>query len=103
VVPTQRNFYDASPEPVPRLFSVQKASPSKGLIRKILTRRPSPGVYKHYASAISVLCDEKYFQGSFDFLPMVSKVARSRFCVRTSPSIHTRFTWRATTRLTPAC
>jgi hypothetical protein len=22
-----------------------------------------------------VLCDEKYFQGSFDFLPIVSKVA----------------------------
>ncbi|PLK60126.1 bifunctional indole-3-glycerol-phosphate synthase TrpC/phosphoribosylanthranilate isomerase TrpF, partial [Klebsiella pneumoniae] len=33
------------------------------------------GIYKHYASAISVLCDEKYFQGSFDFLPIVSQVA----------------------------
>ena len=32
-------------------------------------------VYKHYASAISVLTDEKYFQGSFDFLPLVSQVA----------------------------
>lgn len=32
------------------------------------------GVYKHYASAISVLTDEKYFQGSFDFLPIVSGI-----------------------------
>lgn len=33
------------------------------------------GVYKHYASAISVLTDEKYFRGSFDFLPIVSRIA----------------------------
>ena len=32
-------------------------------------------MYKHYASAISVLTDEKYFQGSFDFLPIVSQIA----------------------------
>lgn len=32
-------------------------------------------IYKHYASAISVLTDEKYFQGSFDFLPIVSQIA----------------------------
>lgn len=32
-------------------------------------------IYKHYASAISVLTDEKYFQGSFDFLPVVSQSA----------------------------
>ncbi len=33
------------------------------------------GIYKHHASAISVLTDEKYFQGSFDFLPIVSGIA----------------------------
>lgn len=33
------------------------------------------GIYKHHASAISVLTDEKYFQGSFDFLPVVSGIA----------------------------
>lgn len=32
-------------------------------------------IYQHYASAISVLTDEKYFQGSFDFLPVVSQSA----------------------------
>ena len=42
-----------------------------------MTRWPAAiaSIYKHYASAISVLCDEKYFQGSFDFLPIVSQVA----------------------------
>ncbi|SQB39986.1 bifunctional indole-3-glycerol phosphate synthase/phosphoribosylanthranilate isomerase [Citrobacter koseri] len=39
------------------------------------TPRRLPGVYKHYASAISVLTDEKYFQGSFDFLTVVSRIA----------------------------
>jgi indole-3-glycerol phosphate synthase/phosphoribosylanthranilate isomerase len=61
------------------------------------------GVYKHYASAISVLTDEKYFQGSFDFLPIVSRIAPQPFCVRTLLSILTRFTWRVSTRRTPAC
>ncbi len=30
-------------------------------------------VYNNYADAISVLTDEKYFQGSFDFLPQVRR------------------------------
>ncbi|SQB79386.1 tryptophan biosynthesis protein [includes: indole-3-glycero phosphate synthase; N-(5'-phospho ribosyl)anthranilate isomerase] [Escherichia coli] len=55
-------------------------------------------IYKHYASAISVLTDEKYFQGSFDFLPIVSQIARSRFYVKTSLSILTRSIWRAITQ-----
>ncbi|PLP18374.1 bifunctional indole-3-glycerol-phosphate synthase TrpC/phosphoribosylanthranilate isomerase TrpF, partial [Klebsiella pneumoniae] len=53
----------------------KKASPSKGLIREDFDPAAIASIYKHYASAISVLCDEKYFQGSFDFLPIVSKVA----------------------------
>jgi hypothetical protein len=73
------------------------------LIREDFDPAAIAGVYKHYASAISVLCDEKYFQGSFDFLPIVSRSRRSRSCVRTSPSTLTRSTWRATTRPTPAC
>ena len=31
-------------------------------------------MYKHYASAVSVLTDEKYFQGRFDYLPQVRDV-----------------------------
>ena len=31
-------------------------------------------MYKHYASAVSVLTDEKYFQGKFEYLPQVRDV-----------------------------
>jgi hypothetical protein len=65
---------------------VQKGSPSKGVIRDDFDPARIAGVYKHHASAISVLTDEKYFQGSFDFLPIVSASRRSRSCVRTSLS-----------------
>jgi indole-3-glycerol phosphate synthase/phosphoribosylanthranilate isomerase len=54
---------------------MQKASPSKGVIRDDFDPARIAGVYKHHASAISVLTDEKYFQGSFDFLPVVSQIA----------------------------
>jgi indole-3-glycerol phosphate synthase/phosphoribosylanthranilate isomerase len=64
-----------SPVRAPRLFWNAKASPSKGLIRQDFDPATIAGVYKNYASAISVLCDEKYFQGSFDFLPIVSAIA----------------------------
>ena len=76
VVPTQRNFYDAlAGTRTAFILECKKASPSKGLIREDFDPAAIASIYKHYASAISVLCDEKYFQGSFDFLPIVSKVA----------------------------
>ncbi|MDI8106950.1 hypothetical protein MJN85_30220, partial [Salmonella enterica subsp. enterica serovar Anatum] len=42
--------------------------PSKGVIRDDFDPARIASIYQHYASAISVLTDEKYFQGSFDFL-----------------------------------
>ena len=87
VVPTQRNFYDAlAGTRTAFILECKKASPSKGLIREDFDPAAIASIYKHYASAISVLCDEKYFQGSFDFLPIVSKVAPQPIPVRTSPS-----------------
>ncbi len=76
IVPSERHFYDAlAGTRTAFILECKKASPSKGLIREDFDPATIAGVYKHYASAISVLCDEKYFQGSFDFLPIVSKVA----------------------------
>ena len=76
VVPTQRNFYDAlAGTRTAFILECKKASPSKGLIREDFDPAAIASIYKHYASAISVLCDEKYFQGSFDFLPIVSAIA----------------------------
>ncbi|KKF34532.1 indole-3-glycerol phosphate synthase [Erwinia tracheiphila] len=73
IVPSSRSFY-AALQGARTVFILEckKASPSKGLIRENFDLTSIAGVYRHYASAVSVLTDEKYFQGSFDFLPIVS-------------------------------
>lgn len=69
---SDRSFYQAfSPERTAFILECKKASPSKGLIRDDFNLDYIASVYKDYASAISVLTDEKFFQGSFDFLPQV--------------------------------
>ncbi|WP_105577930.1 bifunctional indole-3-glycerol-phosphate synthase TrpC/phosphoribosylanthranilate isomerase TrpF [Cronobacter sakazakii] len=76
VVPSTRRFYDAlQGARTVFILECKKASPSKGVIRSDFDPVRIAGVYTHHASAISVLTDEKYFQGSFDFLPIVSAVA----------------------------
>ncbi|EMX9178401.1 bifunctional indole-3-glycerol-phosphate synthase TrpC/phosphoribosylanthranilate isomerase TrpF [Citrobacter sedlakii] len=76
VQPSTRHFYDAlQGARTVFILECKKASPSKGVIRDDFDPARIADVYKHYASAISVLTDEKYFQGSFDFLPLVSQVA----------------------------
>ncbi|WP_318389623.1 bifunctional indole-3-glycerol-phosphate synthase TrpC/phosphoribosylanthranilate isomerase TrpF [Enterobacter sp.] len=76
VVPTTRRFYDAlQGAGTAFILECKKASPSKGVIRDDFDPARIAEVYKHHASAISVLTDEKYFQGSFDFLPIVSQIA----------------------------
>ena len=76
VVPSTRRFYDAlQGMRTAFILECKKASPSKGVIRNDFDPARIAGVYKHHASAISVLTDEKYFQGSFDFLPIVSRIA----------------------------
>ncbi|WP_330981910.1 MULTISPECIES: bifunctional indole-3-glycerol-phosphate synthase TrpC/phosphoribosylanthranilate isomerase TrpF [Enterobacterales] len=76
VEPGKRHFYDAlQGARTAFILECKKASPSKGVIREDFDPARIAGVYKHYASAISVLTDEKYFQGSFDFLPIVSQIA----------------------------
>ena len=54
------------------LLECKKASPSKGLIRPDFDVKAIAQVYDNYASAISVLTDEKYFQGTYDYLKMVT-------------------------------
>ncbi|MDX6022484.1 bifunctional indole-3-glycerol-phosphate synthase TrpC/phosphoribosylanthranilate isomerase TrpF [Scandinavium sp. V105_16] len=76
IQPSTRHFYDAlQGARTAFILECKKASPSKGVIRDDFDPARIAGVYKHYASAISVLTDEKYFQGSFDFLPIVSQIA----------------------------
>lgn len=78
----------------PPLFWSAKASPSKGVIRDDFDPAQIAGVYKQYASAISVLTDEKYFRGALISCPSSAASHRNRFCVRTLLSILTRFTAR---------
>ncbi len=76
VLPSQRDFYGAlQGARTAFILECKKASPSKGTIRDDFDPARIAEVYKHHASAISVLTDEKYFQGSFDFLPIVSGIA----------------------------
>ncbi|WP_239954813.1 bifunctional indole-3-glycerol-phosphate synthase TrpC/phosphoribosylanthranilate isomerase TrpF [Pantoea sp. Z09] len=71
--PAGRSFYHAlQGARTVFILECKKASPSKGLIRDDFDPAAIAGIYRHYASAVSVLTDEKYFQGSFDFLPIVS-------------------------------
>lgn len=50
------------------ILECKKASPSKGLIRDDFSPKAIARIYQHHASAISVLTDEKYFQGQYEFI-----------------------------------
>ncbi|WP_039056072.1 bifunctional indole-3-glycerol-phosphate synthase TrpC/phosphoribosylanthranilate isomerase TrpF [Enterobacter sp. Bisph1] len=76
IEPSTRRFYDAlQGARTAFILECKKASPSKGVIRDDFDPARIAEIYKHHASAISVLTDEKYFHGSFDFLPIVSSIA----------------------------
>ena len=74
IQPAQRNFYQAlSSQENVFILECKKASPSKGLIRADFNLQAITDVYRHYANAISVLTDETYFQGCFDYIRQVSQ------------------------------
>ncbi|MDF2154268.1 bifunctional indole-3-glycerol-phosphate synthase TrpC/phosphoribosylanthranilate isomerase TrpF [Vibrio sp. CAU 1672] len=80
--PSERSFYDAlSGDNTVFITECKKASPSKGLIRDDFDLNYIASVYNRHADAISVLTDEKYFQGNFDFIPQVrSQVSQPVLC-----------------------
>lgn len=76
LIPTTKDMYKAlqRTEDKPQagfIFECKKASPSKGLIRPDFDVKAICQTYDKYAAAISVLTDEKYFQGNFDYLQTV--------------------------------
>lgn len=72
--PSDRSFYQAlTDQHSVFILECKKASPSKGLIRDDFDPIMIAKTYALYANAISVLTDEKYFQGSFDYLPLVKQ------------------------------
>ena len=76
--PTHKDMYaalkrtEAKPE-AGFILECKKASPSKGLIRPDFDVKAICQTYDKYAAAISVLTDEKYFQGNFDYLKIVTE------------------------------
>lgn len=82
IIDSDRHFYQAlDKDSSVFILECKKASPSKGLIREQFDLDLIAGVYKNYASAISVLTDEKYFQGNFDYVTQVrDKVSQPVLC-----------------------
>jgi indole-3-glycerol phosphate synthase/phosphoribosylanthranilate isomerase len=72
ITESDRSFYKAlQKDSSVFILECKKASPSKGLIREEFDLDLIARTYKHYASAISVLTDEKYFQGDFEYIRKV--------------------------------
>jgi indole-3-glycerol phosphate synthase len=69
--PPPRKFFEAlaAPGPIKLIAEVKKASPSAGVIRADFEPVQIARTYEqHGATCISVLTDEKFFQGSLDYL-----------------------------------
>lgn len=76
VQPSDRDFYGAlearKRAGVPAfILECKKASPSQGLIRENFVPAEIAATYARFADAISVLCDEKFFQGRYENLELV--------------------------------
>lgn len=73
---SKRNFYQAlsyTKNQTMFILECKKASPSKGIICKNFNPIQIARIYKNYATVISVLTDDKYFQGNFNILYQISK------------------------------
>ncbi len=69
---SDRDFYAAmSSKKTAFILECKKASPSKGLIRADFDPTSIARVYKNYATAVSVLCDEPFFQGKLENIQLV--------------------------------
>ena len=78
-LPKCRNFYKAVTKPNKRGLNViaelKKASPSAGIIREDFNPVDIAKIYKNCnADAISILTDEKYFQGKIQYIKQVRDV-----------------------------
>ena len=72
-----RSFKEAISKPnnINLIAEIKRASPSQGLIRKDFNQVEIAKIYQEAgAAAISILTDEKFFQGKLNFLPEVKKV-----------------------------
>ncbi len=71
-----RNFEEAissTQRPINLIAEIKKASPSEGVLREKFDLLQIAGVYNKHAQAISVLTDEKYFQGKLEYVQQVKE------------------------------
>lgn len=74
LTPSQKSLFAALSEPAAGyILECKKASPSKGLIREVFDLDEIIAAYAPFAAGISVLTDEKYFQGKFEYLQYVTE------------------------------
>ena len=74
LTPSQKSLFQALSAPnAGFILECKKASPSKGLIREAFNLDEILAAYTPFAAGISVLTDEKYFQGSYDYLQYVTE------------------------------
>ncbi|MGJ8693782.1 MAG: bifunctional indole-3-glycerol-phosphate synthase TrpC/phosphoribosylanthranilate isomerase TrpF [Thalassotalea sp.] len=74
LTPSTKCMYSAlAEENAGFILECKKASPSKGLIRADFDVKAISTIYNKYAAAISVLTEQKYFQGELDYLKIVSE------------------------------
>lgn len=74
ITPSKKSLFDALSQPnAGFILECKKASPSKGLIRPVFDLDEILAAYTPHAAGISVLTDEKYFQGTFDYLAYVTE------------------------------
>ncbi len=79
--PTNKDMYAALRRTTDKpnagfILECKKASPSKGLIRADFDIKAICQIYDKYAAAISVLTDEEYFQGNYDYLKIVTETVQ---------------------------
>ncbi|MFT5812500.1 MAG: indole-3-glycerol phosphate synthase/phosphoribosylanthranilate isomerase [Psychroserpens sp.] len=77
LTPSKKDMYQALTRTAEKpyagfILECKKASPSQGLIREDFDVTKIASIYDNYASAISVLTEQKYFQGNFSYLKTVS-------------------------------
>ena len=68
------NFREAistKKRPINLIAEIKRASPSAGVLRESFDLQEIAAVYSKHAQAISVLTDEKFFQGKLDYLQAV--------------------------------
>lgn len=74
---SQRDFKTAlsQEKELPNLIAeIKKASPSAGMIRSDFNPPKIAAIYEKFAAAISVLTDEKFFEGKLEYIKAVSEI-----------------------------